>query len=137
MITGGRFVDGFDAGHSLDFVALLRGALMHRWISLVGAMMLVLMLWTGGAAHAAERFDCIPVSVEAAGHFDGDRDEAPSGQGQGVAHHHSGCSGHHLASPAGTPDLSLGCSIRKAPVIRHEAGMTGLGPDSHLRPPID
>ena len=109
---------------------------MHRWTSLIGALMLVLMLWTGGAAHAAERFDCIPVSAAAAGHFEGDRDEAPSGQDQGVGHHHTGCSGHQIGAPADQATVEFSFTAVGVPTARQEAGVPGHGPGAALRPPI-
>lgn len=109
---------------------------MPSWKSFLGAMMLVLMLWTGGMAHAAERFDCMPTTSEAAGHFDGDRDETPSGRDQGVAHHHSGCSGHHVAAPSDVAPVLIGASASTAPFAWRELGVPGRGPDAQLRPPI-
>ena len=109
---------------------------MPRWTFLVGAMMLVLMLWTGGVAHAAKGFDCIPAAAEAPGHFDGDGDEVPSDRGEGVAHHHAGCSGHQLGTPGEGPAMVLGTSSDTAPFSWRESGVPGRGPDSLLRPPI-
>lgn len=109
---------------------------MRRWTYLFGAIMLVLMLWTGEMAHAAERFDCIPATAEAAGHYDGDGDEIPSGPQQGVPHHHAGCSGHQLGTQAAAPDVGIGHSAAVAPVAWREAGVPGRSPDSLLRPPI-
>ena len=109
---------------------------MHRWTTLLGALMLVLMLWTGGAAHAAERFDCIPVTAEAAGHFDGDQDQVPSGPDQGVAHHHTGCSGHHVAAPTSLPTIDMSLTGKTIPLAWREAGVPGHSPDTDLRPPI-
>lgn len=109
---------------------------MQRWLTLVGAVMLVLMLWTGGAAHAAERFDCIPASSEAPGHFEGDRDQAPAKGEKGVAHHHSGCPGHQLGAPAdGAASLASTQSAAFIPGWIEER-MSGHSPDRQLRPPI-
>lgn len=109
---------------------------MYRWVSLLGAVMLILMLWTGSAAHAAERFDCMPVTAEAAGHFDGDQDQVPARPDQGAAHHHSGCSGHQLAAPASLSSLVTDFSQKTVPFAWREAGVPGRGPDADLRPPI-
>ena len=98
--------------------------------------MLVLMLWTGGAAHAAERFDCIPVTAETIDHFDGDEDQVPSSPDQGVAHHHSGCGGHHVAAPASVASIGIGALGRAIPLAWREAGVPGHDPDGDLRPPI-
>lgn len=109
---------------------------MRRWTSMIGALMLVLMLWTGGAAHAAERFDCIPVTEQSAGHFEGDRDQVPESPDQGVAHHHSGCNGHQLAAPTDTSSIALALSEQSKPLSWREAGVPGHDPENDLRPPI-
>ena len=115
--------------------ALLRPRLMKRWVSILGSLFLAVALLTGGAAHAAERFECIPVSRDAAGHFDGDGDEFPAGE-EGVAHHHAGCSGHQLAMPAADSELISGVFTALVPLAWREAGVPARGPDSLLRPPI-
>ena len=102
----------------------------------LSAMMLVLMIWAGGVAHAAERVDCIPAAAEAAGHYDGDGDQLPSDPDQGVAHHHTGCSGHHLAAPAGESKAPLCYSTTARAFPRNETGPPSHDPDNQLRPPI-
>ena len=109
---------------------------MTRWTSMLGALLLVLMLWTGSSAHAAERFDCIPVTAEASGHFEGDRDQKPASPDKGVAHHHSGCSGHHMAAPGGVPTIELAATQKAVLITSNEAGAPGRRPDNELRPPI-
>lgn len=109
---------------------------MFRMKALFGALMLVLMLWTGGLAHAAERVVCIPATAEAAGHYEGDDDQLPSDREQGVAHHHTGCSGHQLAAPAEQPAIILNHSSGTVPLARNEAGLHDHDPDGQLRPPI-
>lgn len=109
---------------------------MHRWTSLIGAMLLALMLWTGGVAHAAERFDCIPATVEATSHIDGDRDQLPSAPDQGVTHHHSGCSGHHVGAPANLDSVTVGPLSAVVSLTWGEHGVPGRGPEAQLRPPI-
>lgn len=104
--------------------------------ALIGALMLVLMLWTGGLAHAAERIDCIPVTAEAAGHFEGDGDQLPSERDGGVAHHHTGCSGHQLAAPARVPEAPLFHSAEARMFPLDETGPPSREPDNRLRPPI-
>ena len=121
---------------SVSRLSLLRARLMHRWVSFLGSLLLSFALLTGGVAHAAEKFDCIPVTAEATGHFDGDGDEAPSGGEQGVAHHHAGCSGHQLATSDEASDLNIGATVRAIPVAWREAGVPSRSPDSLLRPPI-
>ena len=121
---------------SVSRLSLLGARLMHRWVSLLGSLLLSFALLTGGVAHAAEKFDCIPVTAEAAGHFDGDGDESPPGSEQGVAHHHAGCSGHQLATPSEASDMIIGSAVRVVRVAWREAGAPARGPDSILRPPI-
>ena len=47
---------------------------MLRWSHIFGALMLVLMLWTGAAAEASRSLDVVPVAPSALGHFEGDID---------------------------------------------------------------
>jgi len=122
--------------HSNIRSRLLRPPLMRSWKTLIGALMLVLMLWAGGVAHAAERVDCIPATAEAAGHYEGDKDQLPSDRDQGVAHHHTGCSGHQLAAPAEQPRAVLHHSSATVPPARSEVILPGDDPDGQLRPPI-
>ena len=109
---------------------------MHRWTSFMAALMLVLMVWTGGLAHAAEREVCMPATTEAAGHYEGDRDQRPSDREQGAAHHHSGCSGHQLAASAQQPAMIAKLLSGPAPLAGSHAGLHGHDPDGRLRPPI-
>lgn len=109
---------------------------MQRLLSLVGALMLVLMVWTGTTAHAAETYDCAPVSADAAGHYDGDRDQVPADQGSGVAHHHSGCSGHHIAAPVNATQLQLTLGDTDPSLPSDDQRADSLSPDNQLRPPI-
>lgn len=109
---------------------------MQRLTAMFSILMLVLSVWAGSSAHAAERLDCIPVSAEAPGHFEGDRDEEPSQNGEGVAHHHSSCNGHQSAA-AGDGAIPMLFASRHAfggPLAeRYELGQ---GPNTQLRPPI-
>lgn len=109
---------------------------MHRWTSLLAALMLVLTLWTGGATPAAAAFNCIPVSVEALGHFEGDPDQSPSSPDQGVSHHHAGCTGHYEATPSQPERLDFALNGDVLLLPRSEAGTSGHGPEAHLRPPM-
>ena len=109
---------------------------MIRLKPIFGALMLVLMLWTGGLAHAAERAVCIPAAAETGGHYEGDDDQLPSDREQGVAHHHAGCSGHQLAAPAEQPAMIAKHVSGPAPLARSQRGLYGHDPDGRLRPPI-
>lgn len=122
--------------HSLLGRSVLSGTGMRRMASIFSALMLILMLWTGTTAHAAELLECVPVGTEMVGHFDGDEDQVPSGSETGVAHHHTGCSGHSLAAPAGETELkpaAAGASFLRPCAA---SGLYGHGPDNQLRPPI-
>ena len=127
---------GYNGGSFYPLGCVLGARLMSMWKATFGALMLVLMLWTGGIAHAAEQIQCIPVTAEAAGHFDGDSDQVPSEREKGVAHHHAGCSGHHLAAPGDSSALLIDPSAATMPLPWREAGVPGRGPDNLLRPPI-
>lgn len=110
---------------------------MRQWLRLVGSLMLLVMLWTGNAAHAAEAFGCVEVGAEAPGHFDGDGDQTPADPAKGAAHHHGGgCHGHHNATGAGggAPPLpdSAAALLDRGPDIR----IAGRAPPTALRPPI-
>lgn len=109
---------------------------MHRWTSILAALMLVLMLWTGGAARAAERFDCIPVTAGAASLFAGDQGQVPASPEQCVTHQHTGCSGHHEAAPSGPIPVAVGNSREAVPLAWGVRGMPGQDPQTQLRPPM-
>lgn len=103
---------------------------------MIGAMLLVLMLWTGTAAHAAEAAECSPAALEISIHLDhgsnlpsDDRESRPD-------HLHLGCGGHYLATPA-QEESHL---ARPAAVVAVFGGqafwLAGDGPALTLRPPI-
>lgn len=131
-----RFAAGYDCGHSQQSKQMLPGRSMSRLLAILCAMMLVLSFGTGTTAHAEQRFDCMPVTSQSTAHFDGDRDESPSKNERGVAHHHSGCGGHHLGSPSAVDEPAL-ASSNSAPMLASVSSFDpGRGPDSQLRPPI-
>ena len=109
---------------------------MRTWKTLIATMMLALMLWAGGLAHASEPIECIPATAEAAGHYEGDDDQLPSDHDEGVVHHHAGCSGHQLLAAAALPAVVVDDSSATVPAARPEAGIHGHLPDRQLRPPI-
>lgn len=106
---------------------------MLRWTSLIGAMLLVLMLWTGEPAHAAEPLACAGLTIQSPD-CGGEQDQVPSCP-QGCATHHC-CSSHQAATPVNNPLMGLSLSKDTANFTRHEVGIHGHGPGSHLRPPI-
>jgi hypothetical protein len=109
---------------------------MLRLSTFFGVLMLVLFVWAGSSAHAAERIECIPVSSEGPGHFEGDRDEAPTRGENSASHHHSGCNGHQFA--ASVDMLVPLVSLIRAPVagLWIERYAASREPDRQLRPPI-
>jgi hypothetical protein len=109
---------------------------ISRSKTLIGAIMLVLVLWTGGLAHAAERIEAAPMASQVLGHFEGDRDEVPSDGHQGVAHHHVPCGEHHVATPTDVPCLSSSEPREGLRLLLSESWTRGSVPDSELRPPI-
>lgn len=109
---------------------------MRRLLPLISALMLVLILWGGSAAHAAEAMQCAEATAASAGHFAGDADEIPSDSDNATPHHHGVCHGHCMGVPADgdsaraaehgeTPDAVLGQNFH-----------SGTPPDTTLRPPI-
>ena len=135
-LTAAGSASGCSARHFISWASLLVGRVMQRWVSLIGALVLAVSVLAGGMAHAAERFDCIPTTAEAVGHYDGDGDEWPADGEPGVAHHHSGCSGHQLGTPVDSAGLVTGHSAETVPVAWREAGVPARSPDNLLRPPI-
>ena len=109
---------------------------MQRVVSLLVAALLVLMVWTGGPAHAAERVNCVPLTAEAGIHSDGDQDQAPPSPQKSTAHHHSGCAGHYLAVTASESSVEIRVSDSMIPLAWREFGKPSRGPDDRLRPPI-
>lgn len=109
---------------------------MNRWTSILGALMLVLMLWTSATAHAAQPFDCSPATAEVTGDLEGGQDQLPSGPDQGVADDHAGCGAHHAAAPGNVAAIDMALLQNLVPVSWREFGRPGDSPGSELRPPI-
>lgn len=109
---------------------------MPRWTSLLGAFLLVLMLWTGGVAHAAKRADCGAQSTETRVYAKSDQDQVPPSSDQDAAHHNAGCSAHHVAAPTGVAALAIDSRTQVTLVVWRESGVPGRGPGNQLRPPI-
>jgi len=109
---------------------------MRRFLPFISALLLVLVLWTGSAAHAAEAIGCVEVTSSAAGHFEGDRDEVPSDSDKATPHHHNACHGHCMATPYDDlqSPLPLTASITLTEAITDFH--SGIGPGATLRPPI-
>lgn len=109
---------------------------MRRILPLVSALMLMLVLWTGSVAHAAEAFGCADLSASAEGHFDGDSDEVPADGDKATPHHHSACHGHCVGTPLEDTSDALP-NVAAANVIAPTAAFHfGNDPGTALRPPI-
>lgn len=109
---------------------------MNRWIHLLGALMLVLMLWTGGTARAAEGYMPIAISAETIGHFAGDKDQVPSDEHQNGMHHHNLCGEQHVAAFSDVPRDSVEPCTSEPGFARSVLDAPSREPDRQLRPPI-
>lgn len=109
---------------------------MRRWLTMIASLMLAVMVWTGGVAHAAEAFTCAEVSATEAGHFNGDEDQTPSDSGKAVTHHHSGCHGHHNLVPLAFESKSGAIASYSLLGLGHDAVLIDRQPPTALRPPI-
>jgi len=109
---------------------------MRRLLPLISAFVLVLVLWTGTSAHAAEAMECAEVTTSASGHFEGDGDEVPSDSGQATPHHHSACHGHCIAMPSGLEPADQHAADRGYIAAVVTDLRLGTGPSTAIRPPI-
>lgn len=109
---------------------------MRRLLPLISAFMLVLVLWTGTSAHAAEAMDCAEVTTSAAGHFEGDGDEVPGDSDQATPHHHSACHGHCIAMPSGAESTDQHTADPGLLAGLVTDLRLGTGPSTAIRPPI-
>lgn len=109
---------------------------MRRWTTMIGAMLLVLMLWTGATGHAAERVECPPGAIEATLHSDGQQPPAPAQPDSSTLHQHFGCSGHHLVAPDMPKPAALASGPGPMPANRQSGLHPGDEPGLNLRPPI-
>lgn len=109
---------------------------MRRLMPLLSAFMLILMLWTGSAAHAAEAMECGEEVTAAAGHYEGDGVEVPADSDSPEPHHHGVCHGHCVGVPVVDRLVDhVEHSVVPNGVFK-EAFHSGTPPDSALRPPI-
>lgn len=108
-----------------------------RLLSLVLGMALLVSVGVAPLAHAREQI-CISgsdVAAAAAGHVDGDGDQAPDGE-KAVAHHHGGCHGHHFAGLVTGADTKAP-SITESRFFALKSALPAPGPANRsLRPPI-
>ena len=109
---------------------------MRSLAALFAALMLVVMLWTGGTAAAAAPYESVAVTSTAAGHFDGDKDEGRADGHQGVPHHHAPCSDHQLAAETASGGAALSHSGSRPYLARDDTNLIERMPGAQLRPPI-
>lgn len=108
---------------------------MRRFAAFFAALMLVLLMWTAGTANAAEQFEAVPTTA-LAGHYDGDRDEAPADSHKGVPHHHAPCGEHQIAAPAPMEPNAIEHGQGLPALLRGSAAAFSREPGAQLRPPI-
>ena len=115
---------------------LLGAGPMRPFTALLAAIMLVVMLWTGGTTAAAAPYEAVAVTASAAGHFDGDKDEGRADGHQGVPHHHAPCGDHQLAAETTAASAQLNHSTSRPYLGRDDTNLIDRTPGAQLRPPI-
>lgn len=123
-------------GHLPQKRRLLWAIPMRRWTSTIGALLLVLMLWTGAAGHAAELVECSPTSAEYSDHVGDDGDSRSDDRGGKAAHYHLGCSGHCVATSSDGKTLPARPATSVTTFDRQIFWRAGDEPALTLRPPI-
>jgi hypothetical protein len=113
-----------------------REQLMRRLLPLVSAFMLVLMLWTGSAAHAAEAIECGDATEASSGHFEGDGDEVPADSDKATPHHHGICHGHCVGVAADAETMHAAEHGQAPNAALLQDFHSGTPPGAALRPPI-
>lgn len=111
-----------------------KGQPMRRVLPLIAAVMVMLTLWSGTAAHAAE--DLRPAAAEMAMHFDGDGDEAPADDHGTVPHHHGICHADHVGIPAALAANQIEDAEANRPHDLAEAFAASADLGAAIRPPI-
>lgn len=110
---------------------------MSRLLSLLFGLALLVSMGVGTAAHATES-QCSAgreVAAPASGHSASHPDPA-SDTGQGHAHEHNGCHGHHLAAPAAQGETARLMPPRPAVTGTGATLLPPAPPGAQLRPPI-
>ena len=108
---------------------------MSRLFGLFAVLALLLSFTTASVAHALEPPACADMTTELAiGHDDGGS-ERPADGDKGIAHHHGGCHGHHVAAPAAAGARLAFADSQAACLGTGDAPLHGAGTDPALRPP--
>ena len=109
---------------------------MKRWTNLFGALLLVLFLWTGTPASAADGYLPVSVAGESVAHFDGDSDQVPSDDHNSTSHHHVTCGEQFAVAANDLPSAASTAGAREHRVRASDSFERLRQPDSELRPPI-
>jgi hypothetical protein len=107
---------------------------MRRLLPLLASFMVVLIVWSGTSAHAAEPI--APVTVEAGTHFDGDRDQVPADDHQPAPHHHGICHADHVGLPAALAPAGGEAADKASFQSANALDSPSACPGAALRPPI-
>lgn len=109
---------------------------MARLNDFLAAFALVLLVWTGVPAHAAQTFDCDGISCDSGARSGGSSDEAPA-TGQTCKCTNAACCHAPQFFASLDKDMVRSPSRTTAlPVAPDEQSTAGREPDGQLRPPI-
>lgn len=106
---------------------------MRSVLTLLACLMLVMTGWSG-AAQAAD-FGCNEVADQMAVHVAGDCDEVPADADRNYPHCHTGCHGHHVATPIPARVPGQAAAMTSAYASAAEPTLTSHQIDQTLRPP--
>lgn len=106
---------------------------MRFLLTVFACLMLVVSAWSG-AAQAAD-FGCAEVSDQTALHVAGDCDEVSADADRGYPHCHTGCHGHHVATPFLSQAPGPSSVTAVVFVSARSVVISGHRNDPHLRPP--
>lgn len=100
---------------------------------MLACLMLVTTAW-GGSARAAMP-ECSDTMEQAAVHVAGDCEQVPADADKNYPHCHTGCHGHHVATPAAghatAPTVAMACDYAPAA----PSSLSAHRPELMLRPP--
>ncbi|EJL27972.1 hypothetical protein [Novosphingobium sp. AP12] len=106
---------------------------MRRYTLLVLVMSLFATLGVGSLAHATEGLDC---AGSVAGLVADHGDHVPADNDNPMPHHHGGCHGHHVGTPANRTLVPIAPAWRESPVLTPFRELSAIRPTPDLRPPI-
>lgn len=110
---------------------------MSRVFALFVYAVLALSFGTASVAHATEPLAiCVPTEDAGSLHFPGDADEVPADDAKGYPHHHGGCAGHQIATPAEQRQQNHAMDKALQPLESPAPFLAAAPIDMTLRPPI-